>query len=142
MSEALIPAQGPVDVNVRPRAWIGRPGNCLTVNEQMACVAWPSLGIGVTPLYAPEDFVADVVGIDNMRELCALLTDLDNIEDPERTPFPAIEDRDWRAHARKCSNVIRLLMRRIVDTGPNAALTGGEAVRVEGTVMHRSNNDT
>ena len=31
--------------------------------------------------------------------------------------------------------------RAMFDT-PNAALTGVEAVRVEGTVMHRSNNDT
>jgi hypothetical protein len=81
-----------------------------------------------TPLYAPDDFVADVIGLDNMRELCALLVDLDNIEDPERVPFPAIDDRDWRAHARKCSNAIRLLMRRIVGSGPNAKVTGSPAL--------------
>ena len=131
MSETLIPAQGPVDVNVRPRAWIRLCSDCVyegpiaDCDKRMDAVrrssgAW-------TPLYAPEDFVADVVGIDNLRELAALLVDLDNIEDPERTPVPAIADRDWRAHARKCSNAIRLLMRRIVGSGPNAIGQGSAA---------------
>ena len=66
------------------------------------------------------DFVADVIGSDSMRELCALLVRLDAIEDPEREPVPAIEDMDHRAHARKCSDALRMLMRRIVGSGPNA----------------------
>lgn len=125
-------ANGRVDRSVRPRAWIrmcsdgGYEGPIADCDKRMDAVrrssgAW-------TPLYAPDDFVADVIGLDNMRELCALLVDLDNIEDPERVPFPAIDDRDWRAHARKCSNAIRLLMRRIVGSGPNAKVTGSPAL--------------
>ena len=125
------PAGVAVDRGVRPRAW-AVDGNCIGASDGGPALwrreptaedrkMWADCGVQatVTPLYAPDDFVADVVGLDAMRELCALLVDLDNIEDPERTPFPAIEDRDWRAHAGKCSRALRMLMRRIVGSGPN-----------------------
>ena len=75
--------------------------------------------------------MADVLGLDKIRELSALLVDLDNIEDPERVPVPAIEDRDWRAHARKCSNAIRMLMQRLVNEGPNVEVRRGPATEGE-----------
>lgn len=107
-----------VDRPVRPRAWMWH------YMGQWA-VSFDPLDAGTRqayPLYAPDDFVAEVVGLDDLRELAALLVDLDNIEDPERTPFPAIEDRDWRAHAGKCSRALRTLMRKIVGSGPNSQM--------------------
>lgn len=121
-----------------------------TESLEMDVLSWITDETGENPLQRERDELLEA------RRACGeRLIEVQQERDELRAELHRIataDPRKWEADVRDqfqqwAQNRARYALAKVgaggtAPEGHNAALTGGEAVRVEGTVMHRSNNDT